>query len=69
MFTRVNADLGARIKKETESMITANEQMKMAKSMSSVQISESKTFKNGVTNGHSSHNSGMFAHKQWGMLA
>jgi len=59
MFTRVNKELGDRIKAATEAIITKDEMGKMANKMGRVEVADPM-----VTNGVKKHNTGMFAHKK-----
>lgn len=62
MFTRVNHDLGARIKTATEGSIKAMDDTARAKSTSVMKVDAAKEV-NGFANGKAySHNAGMFAH-------
>ena len=63
MFSKVSADLGKRIKDATEALVKQNEQGGMATKMASLKVSST----NGAQNGINSHNSGMFAHKDWSL--
>ncbi|ESZ93183.1 catA, catalase [Sclerotinia borealis F-4128] len=60
MFTKVNADLGNLIQTSTEALIKQSEASVMTKKMDNVRINKV----NGASNVNS-HNSGMFAHKNW----
>lgn len=64
MFGKVNADLGKRIETSTETLIKQNETGTLAKNLNNIKISKQNGVKNGILNGNS-HNSGMFAHKNW----
>lgn len=64
MFTRVNHDLGARIKAATEATIKVIDDTAQAKSIPVVKVYATRVA-NGFSNGNGySHNSGMFAHIQ-----
>ena len=52
MFTRVNADLGQRIKTATEALVAQTPVSKIASKAAAMSINDNQ------------HNTGMFAHKQ-----
>lgn len=64
MFSKVNSDLGKRIETSTEALIKQNETVTVTKDLNNIKISKQNGVKNGIVNGNS-HNSGMFAHKNW----
>lgn len=64
MFRKVNGDLSNRIQSSTEALIQQAQTSAMAKDMDNVRITKQNAKQNGVLNGNS-HNSGMFAHKNW----
>ncbi|KAF7939249.1 uncharacterized protein EAE97_007329 [Botrytis byssoidea] len=64
MFGKVNSDLGKRIETSTEALIKQNETVTVTKDLNNIKISKQNGVKNGIVNGNS-HNSGMFAHKNW----
>lgn len=62
MFSRVNTDLGARIRAAAESLVATNEAAALGGGVAALKVA-ARAATNGFTNGDS-HNSGMFAHKQ-----